>query len=113
MGWYLHPVKQKVAQNGGPLYKSHPNLINNMALDKISIPTLIVHHKNDTCDSSAPGFVPQIEKGLINTPNVEVMYVSGGKAVSEGCHPLAAHGFNEIDDEVNGAILNFILSNSK
>lgn len=112
-GLVLTASKTLSNKKWGPIYKSHPNVIINMELEKITVPTIIIHHKKDNCDSSSPEEVPKIKERLINASKVELLFFSGGKAKSSGCSGKGFHGFNGIDNEVIEAILKFIGSNSK
>lgn len=112
-GLVLTASKTQTTPEWGSLHNSHPNAIINMELQKILTPTLIVHHREDTCDSSSPEFVPKIKEGLTNAAKTEVVYFSGGKPASAGCHPSGAHAFYGIDHDVLRTITSFILSNLK
>lgn len=96
------------------IYKSYPNIIINMDLDKISVPTLIVSHKEDKCNITPATDAPKIAEGIVNSSKVEIMYFTGGKRpIEEECYGLSAHGFYGIETEVVSAIADFIKSNSK
>ena len=56
----------------------YPDGILNVALDQISVPALIVHHEKDYCKGCPPSRVPQVAEALINSPKVEIKYISGG-----------------------------------
>jgi len=112
-GLVLTASKTQTTPEWGSIYKSHPHAIIDMELQKILTPTLIVHHKEDDCDSSLPEFVPKIKEGLTNAAKTEVAFFSGGKPTSTGCRPLTAHAFYGIDQDVVRTITSFILSNLK
>jgi hypothetical protein len=91
-----------------------------MGLEKITIPAMIIYHKDDLCPDTPASDAPLIEKALVQSPKVEVVYVVGGRnepnpqiPVHQGCQPLTYHGFYGIDKQVVSAIVNFIKSNSK
>lgn len=99
-------------------YKTHPNGILNMDLDQITVPTLIVHHRDDKCWGSPPSGAQKVKETLQNSNQAEIMYFSGGKRPDSGklgkpCKPLSAHGYYGIEGEVVSAIANFIKGNSK
>ncbi len=97
-----------------PIFKSHPNGILDMDLHKITIPVLIIAHKEDKCDLTPPSGAPKIKEALVNSPKVEVMYFSGGKRpLSEPCRSHSPHGFYGIEEQVITAIADFIKVNSK
>jgi hypothetical protein len=85
-----------------------------MGLDKITVPTLIISHKEDKCFATPALDAPKIKKAIINSPKVDVMYFTGGKrAIENECSGLSAHGFYGIEDQVVSAIADFIESNPK
>jgi len=97
-----------------PIYKRYPNAIINMEFDRITVPTLIVSHKEDKCFATPPEDSQKIQEALINSPKVEVKYFTGGKPpLEESCHGLSAHGFYGIEGQVITAIADFIKSNSE
>jgi hypothetical protein len=97
-----------------PMFNSHPNGLLNMNLDKITIPTLIVSHKDDNCDLSPASDAIHLKEALANSPKIEVMYFTGGKKPkTKPCGALSAHGFYGIENQVVSAIGSFIKSNSK
>lgn len=94
------------------IYSSHPNAIINMDLGKITVPTLIVAHKEDGCDITPAADAEKLRNAFINAPKVEIKYFSGGKyPISKPCNALSAHGYYGIEDEVVKAIAEFIKSN--
>lgn len=95
-------------------YKTHPNGILNMDLDKITVPTLLVSNRDDKCDVTPPDDAEKIKSALKNSPKVEALYFTGGKEPkSEPCGPESPHGFYGIEDQVVLAIADFIKSNSQ
>lgn len=97
-----------------PMFNSHPNGLLDMDLDKITVPTLIVSHKDDNCDLSPASDAIHLREALVNSPKIEVMYFTGGKKPkTKPCGALSAHGFYGIEDQIVSAIVGFIKSNSK
>jgi hypothetical protein len=96
------------------IFKSHPNGVLDMQLDKIIVPTLIIAHKDDKCDLTPPDGAQKIKDALINSPRAEVLYFTGGaKPRSEACREKSPHGFYGIEEEVITAIADFIIANSQ
>jgi len=96
------------------IYTSHPNAILDMDLDRIIVPTMIVHHRNDKCDVCPPSGAQKIKEALVNSKKVELMYFSGGKRPkSKPCYARSAHGFYGIEDQVVTGIADFIKATSK
>jgi len=96
-----------------PVYKDYPDGILNINLDQVSVPTLIVHHERDYCKGCPSSRVPEIKKALINSPKVEIKYITGGYTHSNPCGPLGHHGYAGKEKEALGAIVTFMKSNSK
>jgi pimeloyl-ACP methyl ester carboxylesterase len=93
---------------------THPNGIINMELDKITVPSLIVSHKEDECKLTPAVDSEKLKDALSNSTKVEVLYYSGGKKpLSGSCEPKSAHGFYGIEEQVVNDISDFIKDNSK
>jgi hypothetical protein len=61
-------------------------------------PTLVIHHRSDTCKFTQPaGVEPFI---LWSAGRARAVWLSGGISVGDPCQALAYHGFNGLDDEV-------------
>lgn len=86
--------------------------VTRMALEKITIPTLVVANSDDHCRVTPPEGARKIAGMLINSRKVEVKLFSGGDTPrSKPCHALSYHGYLGIEDEVVRFISNFIKSN--
>jgi len=96
-----------------PVYKDYPDGILNIDLDLVSVPTLIVHHAKDYCKLCPSTRVPEIKKALVNSPKVEIKYITGGHTHANPCGPLGHHGYGGKEKEALRAIVGFIKSNSK
>jgi pimeloyl-ACP methyl ester carboxylesterase len=82
-----------------------------LPLNKVSVPALVVAHKNDQCFVSPPGRAQAIADALSASPRKKVMIVEGGKPPqSEACEALAQHGYFGIESEVAASIADFITS---
>ena len=92
--------------------KTHPNGMLDMALDKITVPVLIVAHKQDACEYTPPEGSEKIKKAIINSSKIKVIYYEGGKRPKDkACWPYSYHGFYGIQDDVINGISAFIISN--
>jgi alpha-beta hydrolase superfamily lysophospholipase len=79
-------------------------------LDAIRVPALVVSHRGDACDYSSPAEQPRIVSKMSNAPRKELLMFQGGDPPrGDPCEPYAAHGFIGIEDEVVGAIADWIL----
>lgn len=91
---------------------SHPHGVASMPLAKVTMPTLIVSHRQDGCDITPAADAPKLRKGLANSRNVEVVLLQGGAAPqSEPCQAKSQHGFLGIEGEAVDAIARFIKAN--
>ena len=79
-----------------------------MPLDKIQVPTLVVHHKHDGCEFCKYADLPQVMDKLTAVPRKELLTFEGGKAQGNPCEAMAYHGFNGIEQEVVTKIAEWI-----
>jgi len=80
-----------------------------MALEKIKIPALVVHHKDDECRDTPYGGVKDIMERLKNSSISErISFTGGDTPVSGPCRPKSQHGFYGIEEEVVHAISQWI-----
>jgi hypothetical protein len=83
--------------------------LQDVALDRIRVPVLIVHHRDDTCPSSRYADTSWAMRRLSATPRKELLAFSGGDAPqSAPCEPLAPHGYFGIEERVVDAIAAWI-----
>jgi hypothetical protein len=85
--------------------------LQDVALDRIRIPVLLVHHRDDGCPSSRYGDTSWAMRRLSATPKKELLTFSGGDAPrSAPCEPLAPHGYFGIEERVVDAIAAWIIA---
>jgi hypothetical protein len=78
-------------------------------LEDIRVPTLVVHHKDDTCQSSPYSGALAIMKALKKAPVKELMTFEGGSpAISPPCEAKAPHGYLGLEPQVVSAIAAWI-----
>jgi pimeloyl-ACP methyl ester carboxylesterase len=78
-------------------------------LEDIRVPVLVVHHKDDTCQSSPYSGAEAIMKALKRAPAKELLTFEGGSpAISSPCEAKAAHGYLGIEPKVVSAIAAWI-----
>jgi pimeloyl-ACP methyl ester carboxylesterase len=88
---------------------SRPGAVQNMALDEIRVPALVMHHRRDACRSTPPGLAPRIVEGLGNAPAKRLAMVDGGSgAYGDPCEPMHWHGFIGMEQEAVDEIVRFI-----
>jgi pimeloyl-ACP methyl ester carboxylesterase len=93
---------------------SHPDAVASMALSEITVPTLIVSHRKDACESSPAADTTKLSKGLTNASKVEVALLDGGDPPQSGpCDPKAQHGYFGIEAATVNTIAKFVSNNSK
>lgn len=74
-------------------------------LEDIRVPTLVVHHKADTCQASPYSGAESIMKALKRAPVKELMTFEGGSPpISAPCEAKAAHGYLGLEAQVVSAI---------
>lgn len=94
--------------------KSQPNGVADMALSEITVPTLIVSHREDGCIDLPAGDAAMLEARLTKSRKAEIVLLDGGDPPqSSPCEAYAAHGYFGIEAEAVDTIANFINSNSK
>ncbi len=77
-------------------------------LDKIRVPTLIVHHKQDGCVVTRYYSARLLPAELKRAPRKEFVGFEGGVSAGDPCEALAYHGYNGIEREVVHAIATWI-----
>ena len=88
-----------------------PNAVLDLDLEKITVPVLIVSHRDDYCPSSLPSTSEQLKDRLVNAEEVRLGFFSGGnKQEGSVCGWLSPHGFYGIDDRVDKQVANYIKS---
>jgi pimeloyl-ACP methyl ester carboxylesterase len=85
-----------------------------LALEDITVPTLILAHAQDACELSPADGPEKLRKRLGNAKAVEVVLVKGGApaGTEQPCGSGSAHGFGGADAEAVDAIAKFIKANN-
>ena len=72
-----------------------------VALEKITVPVLLVHHKHDNCNVSPASGIKKVVTRLSNAKLVETRQFGGGKEKQgKECAGFSYHGYFKIEDEV-------------
>ncbi len=79
--------------------KKGPSLLS-MKLDKITVPTLIVHHKSDDCKVTPYDKVASLRGGLTSSPKVDILEYQGGEPEGDVCSAYHYHGYRGIEESV-------------
>jgi dienelactone hydrolase len=82
------------------LFDKQRGPVPDMALERVRVPTLVVHHVRDGCWLTPYADVPRLTKKLVNAPARDVLGFEGGIETGDLCEAFAHHGFNGIEDEV-------------
>lgn len=86
-----------------------PGSLPRQQLDKIRVPTLVVHHERDGCWACKPHEVGNLVNSLSAAPVRKAVFVSGGEGASGNpCEPEHFHGFIGMRDEVVDLIATWI-----
>jgi hypothetical protein len=83
-----------------------------MALGRITVPTLVVHHRLDGCRYCQYRDLPALLDHLTAAPRKALITAEGGISQGNPCEALAYHGFNGIEGEVVEKIAKWITSPS-
>lgn len=88
-----------------------PGAIPKQSLEKIRVPTLVLHHEDDACWACRPHEAKNIASALINAPKKKTIIVSGGSgAIGNPCEPMHHHGFVGMQDEAVDLVAGWILN---
>jgi alpha/beta superfamily hydrolase len=79
-----------------------------MALNRVRIPVLIVHHTEDGCNKCPYSDVAALLAKFTAAPKKQLIPISGGISVGDPCEAKAHHGFNGNEQEVVTDIANWI-----
>ncbi len=71
-----------------------------MDLDRIAVPVLVVHHKDDACRACPYSEAPALVARLTGAPRRELVAFEGGTDRGDPCEARAYHGFNGIEAAV-------------
>lgn len=96
------------------LAKSHPDGVASMALENITVPTLVVSHRKDACKITPATDAPKLSKQLTKASKVEFAMLDGDDPpLSDPCGPKAQHSYFGMEAEAVNTIAKFIDDNSK
>lgn len=81
-------------------------------LDRVTVPVLIVAHRDDHCVITPPNDAARLRGALTGSPRTELMIVDGGLPPrSDPCEAFSEHGFYGIEPAVVGRIAAWIRGN--
>jgi pimeloyl-ACP methyl ester carboxylesterase len=79
-----------------------------MALEKIGVPVLVAHHRQDGCSLCPYSELPRLMNKLTLSPKKTLLTFDGGLNVGDPCEAFAYHGFNGIETDVVTKIVQWI-----
>jgi pimeloyl-ACP methyl ester carboxylesterase len=83
--------------------------LQDVALERIRVPTLVVHHRDDGCKASRYADTSWLLRRLSAARKRELLTFSGGdRPQSDACEPLAPHGYFGLDASVVDSIAAWI-----
>ena len=87
--------------------------VTDLALDKITVPVLSIHHKEDKCKATIPMVIKSIKSKAYNSSRVETKLFSGGdEPISKNpCQARTYHGYLGIEEDVVNFMYDFISEN--
>jgi len=88
----------------------HSRPVPDMALDRLRIPVLVVHHEQDGCEHCYFADVPLLMNRLGSTPRHQLLALAGGNSQGPACEARAHHGYNGQEADVVAQIARWILS---
>jgi dienelactone hydrolase len=88
--------------------KSQP--VPQMALDRLKIPVLVVHHKDDGCAHCRYADVAGLMDKLTNVRRKDLFTITGGISQGDPCEARAYHGFNGVEQDVVGRVVGWMLA---
>ncbi|HET7341900.1 MAG TPA: alpha/beta hydrolase, partial [Methylomirabilota bacterium] len=85
--------------------------VEDVRLKDITVPTLVVHHREDACPITRYGDAEHLLGDLRRTPRHELLTFEGGAPPQSGpCESQSAHGYVGLDAQVVKAIADWILA---
>jgi hypothetical protein len=86
-----------------------PTSIFGVDLSRITLPTLVVNHRDDGCFVAVPADAPRLLDALTRAPVKQALLFEGGApARSKPCEALSAHGYYGIEPQVVAGIADWI-----
>jgi dienelactone hydrolase len=84
-----------------------------MPLGRVTVPVLVVHHKEDGCQLCAFADVPRLMAGLTGSRRTELLAFEGGASRGDPCEAFAYHGYNGLERDVVAKIAGWILASTR
>jgi hypothetical protein len=81
-----------------------------LPLHKITIPSLVVHHKMDGCKWCQFSDIEKLMSKLPKSAAVELIAVTGGQTQGDPCNARGYHGYNGIEQDTVDKIVAWLIS---
>ena len=93
---------------------SHPDGVASMSLQRVTVPTFVLSHRQDGCDVTPASDSPKLIKRLTSARKTESALLDGGSPPrSEPCEAMSQHGFLGIEQQAVSKIVDFVKQNGK
>ena len=92
------------------LYDAKSNAVSEMKLEKLRMPVLVVHHKNDGCSHCSFDLIPSVMHKLTATASKEMVAIEGGQTKGDPCNAFGYHGYNGVEEEVVSKISEWVVT---
>lgn len=87
-----------------------PTSVPQLAIDKITLPVLVISHEQDSCRATLPLEGKYIMEKLTQTPIKKFVLLAGGSnPTGDPCEALHWHGFINMESEASKVITDWIL----
>lgn len=74
--------------------------VQDMPLEKIQVPVLVVHHEEDGCIACPYSQIDSLMSKLTNSSRKELVSYRGGQSKGDPCEAFSYHGFNGLENKV-------------
>jgi pimeloyl-ACP methyl ester carboxylesterase len=89
--------------------KDRPDGVVSTALPQITVPTLIMSHREDSCEATPPADAPTLAMRLRRASKVEIaLHTGGDPPQSAPCYTYAPQGYFDIETQAVDTIARFI-----
>jgi predicted alpha/beta-hydrolase family hydrolase len=92
------------------LYDAKSDAVPEMKLEKLQMPVLVVHHKEDGCSHCSFDLIPSLMNKLTSTSAKELLAIEGGQTKGDPCNAFGHHGFNGVEQEVVAQIAHWVIA---
>lgn len=79
-----------------------------MPVEKLTIPVLVVHHKDDGCSHCGYEKAPLLLEKLTSSRKKGLLTFEGGIDKGNPCEAMSHHGFNGLEKDVVGSIVSWM-----